>query len=225
MRAQSGAQALTALAELVLRDRAVALIVTDQRMPELTGIEMLAAARQHVPEAKFLLLTAYADTDVAIRAINDIGLDYYLLKPWDPPEERLYPVIDDLLERLAAGAPAGVVRPPGRRAPLVRAQPRAQDLPRPQPRALPLARPRQGRGGPAAAGPRPRRGRRPPAGARPRRRDAAVTHHPRPRRGARAAHPRRAAALRPVHRRRRARRAGSRGVRGLRGAADRRGRA
>ena len=63
----------------------------------MTGIEMLEQARVQAPEAKFLLLTAYADTDVAIKAINDIGIDYYLLKPWDPPEERLYPVIDDLL--------------------------------------------------------------------------------------------------------------------------------
>jgi len=63
----------------------------------MTGIEMLEQARTHAPDAKYLLLTAYADTEVAIKAINDIGLDYYLLKPWDPPEERLYPVIDDLL--------------------------------------------------------------------------------------------------------------------------------
>ncbi|TFH20824.1 MAG: response regulator, partial [Acidimicrobiales bacterium] len=73
-------------------------VVTDQRMPEMTGIEMLALAREFVPEAKFLLLTAYADTDVAIKAINDIGLDHYLMKPWAPPEERLYPVLDDLLD-------------------------------------------------------------------------------------------------------------------------------
>jgi len=97
VQASSGAQALTALAELALRLRPVALIATDQRMPDMTGTEMLRQARQHAPDAKLLLLTAYADTDVAIRAINDIGLDYYLLKPWDPPAERLYPVIDDLL--------------------------------------------------------------------------------------------------------------------------------
>jgi thioredoxin reductase (NADPH) len=95
--ATSGAQALAMLAELVLRNRPVALIATDQRMPEMTGIEMLGHARSQALDAKFLLLTAYADTDVAITAINDIGLDYYLLKPWDPPAERLYPVIDDLL--------------------------------------------------------------------------------------------------------------------------------
>jgi len=97
VRATSGREALEVLANLALRDQPVALIVADQRMPQMTGIEMLEQARSHVPGAKFLLLTAYADTSVAIKAINDIGLDYYLLKPWDPPEERLYPVIDDLL--------------------------------------------------------------------------------------------------------------------------------
>jgi thioredoxin reductase (NADPH) len=85
------------LARLALRDQPVALVAADQRMPQMTGIEMLEQARTHAPAAKFLLLTAYADTDVAIKAINDIGLDHYLLKPWDPPEERLYPVTDDLL--------------------------------------------------------------------------------------------------------------------------------
>src|SRR5215207_7831152 len=95
--ATSGAEALVVLTRLALRDEPVALIAADQRMPEMTGIELLEQARDHAPGAKHLLLTAYADTDVAIKAINDIGLDYYLLKPWDPPEERLYPVIDDLL--------------------------------------------------------------------------------------------------------------------------------
>lgn len=95
--ATSGAQALTILTRLALRNQPVALIVSDQRMPQMTGIEMLEKARTHAPGAKYLLLTAYADTDVAIQAINSIGLDYYLLKPWDPPQERLYPVIDDLL--------------------------------------------------------------------------------------------------------------------------------
>lgn len=98
MRAASGPEALTVLPRLALRDQPVAMIVADQRMPEMTGIEMLKQARNCTPGAKYLLLTAYADTDVAIKAINEIGLDYYLLKPWDPPEEGLYPVIDDLLE-------------------------------------------------------------------------------------------------------------------------------
>src|SRR3954447_16248199 len=95
--ATSGGAALSMLAELLLRDRAVALVVSDQRMPQMTGIEMLEQVRVQSPETKLLLLTAYADTDVAIRAINDIGLDYYMLKPGAPPQERLYPVVDDLL--------------------------------------------------------------------------------------------------------------------------------
>jgi thioredoxin reductase (NADPH) len=97
VRAASGAEALALLTRLALRDQPVALIAADQRMPQMTGIELLSQARTHAPGAKLLLLTAYADTDVAIRAINDIALDYYLLKPWDPPSERLYPVTDDLL--------------------------------------------------------------------------------------------------------------------------------
>jgi thioredoxin reductase (NADPH) len=97
VRAASGAEALEVLKEFALRDRQVALIASDQRMPGMTGIEFLDQARQHAPDAKLVLVTAYADTDVAIRAINDIGLDYYLLKPWNPPEDRLYPVLDDLL--------------------------------------------------------------------------------------------------------------------------------
>ena len=79
------------LARLALRDDPVALIVADQRMPRMTGIEMLAQARDHAPDAKLLLLTAYADTDVAITAINEIGLDYYLMKPWDPPGRAALP--------------------------------------------------------------------------------------------------------------------------------------
>ena len=97
VRATSGPEALEVLARLALRGQPVALIVADQRMPQMTGIEMLEQAGTHAPGAKYLLLTAYADTDVAIKAINDIGLDYYLLKPWDPPDERLFPVIDGLL--------------------------------------------------------------------------------------------------------------------------------
>jgi thioredoxin reductase (NADPH) len=95
--ATSGDEAVQILAELALRDRPIALVASDQRMPRMTGIEVLAEVRRQSPATKLLLLTAYADTDVAIEAINAIGLDYYLLKPWDPPEDRLYPVIDDLL--------------------------------------------------------------------------------------------------------------------------------
>jgi thioredoxin reductase (NADPH) len=97
VRATSGAQALDVLTTLALRDQPVALVVADQRMPQMTGVDLLERARVHAPGAKLLLLTAYADTDVAITAINQIGLDYYLLKPWDPPEDRLFPVVDDLL--------------------------------------------------------------------------------------------------------------------------------
>jgi len=97
VRATSGPEALTMLEKFALRDRPVALIASDQRMPVMTGVEFLEQAREHAPEAKLVLLTAYADTDVAIKAINDIGLDHYLLKPWDPPDEKLYPVFDDLL--------------------------------------------------------------------------------------------------------------------------------
>ena len=105
VRAGSGDAALGLLADLTLRDRSVALVVSDERMPGMTGIEFLAQVRQQSPDTKLLLLTAYADTDVAIRAINEIGLDYYAFKPWDPPEERLYPVVDDLLRAWDAEHP------------------------------------------------------------------------------------------------------------------------
>ncbi|MCH7790641.1 MAG: response regulator, partial [Acidobacteria bacterium] len=98
VRATSGAEALASIEELARRDLQVALIVSDHRMPEMTGIELLELARPITPDSKQVLLTAYADTDVAIKAINDIGLDHYLIKPWAPPEERLYPVLDDLLD-------------------------------------------------------------------------------------------------------------------------------
>ena len=94
----SGAQALDLLTSLELRGQPVALIVSDQKMPEMTGVQFLEKAKEHCPGAKLVLLTAYADTDAAIKAINDIGLDYYLMKPWTPPEERLFPVLDDLLD-------------------------------------------------------------------------------------------------------------------------------
>lgn len=98
VRATSGADALDILRELAIRDAATALIISDHRMPEMTGIELLGHARPIASSAKLLLLTAYADTDVAIKAINDIGIDHYLMKPWSPPEERLYPILDDLLD-------------------------------------------------------------------------------------------------------------------------------
>lgn len=97
VRTTSGEQALSVLARPALRNQPVALIAADQRMPQMSGIELLAQSRPHAPGAKLLLLTAYADTDVAITAINEIGPDYCLMKLWDPPDERLYPVLDDLL--------------------------------------------------------------------------------------------------------------------------------
>ena len=105
LRATSGQEALEILADQLLKDRPVAAVVSDQRMPGMTGIEVLREVRQQSPDSKLLLLTAYADTDVAIRAINDIALDYYLMKPWDPPEDRLYPVLDELLRDWTNGHP------------------------------------------------------------------------------------------------------------------------
>ena len=104
VRATSGAEALAALKELVARGEQVALLVADQRMPGMAGTEYLVEARKLVPDAKRVLLTAYADTEAAIQAINEVDLDYYLLKPWDPPEEQLYPVVEDLLTTWEAGA-------------------------------------------------------------------------------------------------------------------------
>ncbi|MBL8996650.1 MAG: FAD-dependent oxidoreductase [Gemmatimonadetes bacterium] len=97
LRAGSGAEALEAARELAARNAPVALFLVDQRMPGMTGTEFLTAVRALHPDARRVLLTAYADTDVAIAGINAIGLDHYLMKPWDPPEQRLYPVLDDLL--------------------------------------------------------------------------------------------------------------------------------
>jgi thioredoxin reductase (NADPH) len=103
IRADSGARALEVLRQLKLTDNAVALMLVDQRMPEMSGVELLSRARELFPDAKRVLLTAYADTEAAIKAINEVQLDYYLIKPWDPPEQRLYPVLDDLLDDWLAG--------------------------------------------------------------------------------------------------------------------------
>jgi thioredoxin reductase (NADPH) len=104
MRAGSGADGLDLLRQVRARGEQVALLVADQRMPGLSGTDYLVQARELVPEAKRVLLTAYADTEAAIQAINDVALDYYLLKPWDPPEEQLFPVVEDLLKTWEAGA-------------------------------------------------------------------------------------------------------------------------
>jgi thioredoxin reductase (NADPH) len=103
LRANGGATALTALDELRRRNEPVALFLVDQRMPNMNGIEFLTEAIQRYPTAKRALLTAYADTEAAIAAINRVAADYYLLKPWDPPETQLYPILDDLLNDWQAG--------------------------------------------------------------------------------------------------------------------------
>jgi len=96
--ANSGASAIDVSKQLLKRNEVVALFLTDQRMPQMTGLQFLEQAREVFPEAKRVLLTAYADTDVAISSINKLQLDYYLMKPWDPPEDNLYPILGDLLE-------------------------------------------------------------------------------------------------------------------------------
>ena len=98
VRADSGADALDALREMKLRGELVAIILADYRMPQMSGIEFLEQAMDLYPTTRRVLLTAYADTGAAIDAINIVDLDHYLLKPWDPPEEKLYPVVDSLLE-------------------------------------------------------------------------------------------------------------------------------
>ncbi|HTC72409.1 MAG TPA: FAD-dependent oxidoreductase [Solirubrobacteraceae bacterium] len=117
LRAGSGPQALELLRELGVRGDQVAMLIADQRMPGMSGTEYLSQARSIAPEAKRVLLTAYADTEAAIAAINEVALDYYLLKPWDPPEEQLFPVVEDLLTTWEAGAAleAGGVRLIGHR--------------------------------------------------------------------------------------------------------------
>ncbi len=98
LRANSGVAALEVVKQVKLRNQAVAMFLVDQRMPHMTGVEFLQQAMELFPEAKRVLLTAYADTDAAIRAINMVKIDYYLLKPWHPPDENLYPVLNDLLD-------------------------------------------------------------------------------------------------------------------------------
>lgn len=104
--AASGAEGLEVLDQLQSQAGTVALFLIDQRMPSMSGTEFLVEARRMFPDAKRALLTAYADTDAAIAAINEVDLDHYLMKPWEPPEERLYPVLDDLLSDWAANVPA-----------------------------------------------------------------------------------------------------------------------
>ena len=117
VRAESGRDALEALRELTLRGEPVAAILADYRMPEMNGVDFLEAAMDIAPHARRALLTAYADTDAAIRAINVVDVDHYLLKPWDPPEEKLYPVVDALVEtwRAVGQRPVDEIRVVGHR--------------------------------------------------------------------------------------------------------------
>ncbi|RPI69619.1 MAG: response regulator, partial [Ignavibacteriales bacterium] len=94
----SANEAVELIQELKLKNETVALFISDQRRLEMEGVKFLEYTKEIFPEAKLVLLTAYSDIDVAIRAINNLKLDYYLLKPWNPPEEKLYPVIIDLLD-------------------------------------------------------------------------------------------------------------------------------
>ncbi len=105
-----GSAALDFLKQVRQQDENVALLLVDQRMPQMTGVEFLVEAHLRFPAAKKMLLTAYADTEAAIDAINKVRLDYYLMKPWEPPEERLYPILDDLLGEWKA-----LLYPPGQR--------------------------------------------------------------------------------------------------------------
>ena len=98
LRTTSANEGLDVLKELKKKNEVVALFLVDQRMPEMLGVVFLEQSKKLYPEAKKVLLTAYSDTDAAIKAINDVQLDYYLSKPWNPPEEKLYPVLNDLLE-------------------------------------------------------------------------------------------------------------------------------
>jgi len=107
LKAASGREALEAARTLMSRGTPIALLLVDERMPEMTGTEFLREVRTLLPDARKVLLTAYADTEAAIRGINEVGLDHYLMKPWDPPEQHLYPVLDDLL-----GDWAATFRPP-----------------------------------------------------------------------------------------------------------------
>jgi thioredoxin reductase (NADPH) len=105
VKVSSGEEALETVEEYKRRGEPIALFLVDQRMPSMSGVEFLTQALKHYPDTKKALLTAYADTDTAITSINSIDLDYYLMKPWDPPEDRLYPILDDLLSDWVANVP------------------------------------------------------------------------------------------------------------------------
>ena len=148
VRAESGADALDALKEILRRGERVAAILADYRMPQMNGIEFLEQAMDLFPHARRALLTAYADTDAAIQAINVVDVDHYLLKPWEPPEEKLYPVVDELIATWQSTGDQRGDRDQGHRPPLVAAVVRGPRLPGPQLGPLPLVR--RGRAGRAS---------------------------------------------------------------------------
>src|SRR5919109_2814553 len=98
LKAESGQKALELVKQLKLQNETLTLLLVDQRMPQMSGVALLEQVMNIFPEAKRVLLTAYADTEAAIRSINKAKIDYYLMKPWDPSEEHLYPILDDLLD-------------------------------------------------------------------------------------------------------------------------------
>ena len=116
MKAGSAEEALSAVEEFKRRGTPIALFLVDQRMPAKSGTEFLEEAITHYPDSKRVLLTAYADTEAAIASINTVGLDHYLMKPWDPPEDQLYPVLDDLLSDWQASVLAQLALPVGQQA-------------------------------------------------------------------------------------------------------------
>ena len=188
MTAASGAEALDAVRKLRQRGDLVALFLVDQRMPAMTGTEFLTEARKIHPEAKKVLLTAYADTEAAIASINQVALDHYLMKPWHPPEQKLYPVVDELLDAWTQRRARPVGRHPRRGHAVVVGEPRGQGLPRAQPDPVPLARSRPRSGGARARGDRPRRCPQAAAAVLPRRRRAVGACAPGDRREGRPAH-------------------------------------
>ena len=119
--APSGEEALATMRELKARGDSLAIVISDQRMPGMQGTDVLAQSRDVYPLARRVLLTAYSDIDAAIKAINDAHLDHYLSKPWDPPEECLFPVVDDLLDALAGRVSPGGERAAAGRTPVVAA--------------------------------------------------------------------------------------------------------
>ena len=141
----SGSEALEAVRQLKPRDDPLALFLVDQRMPQMTGTEFLTEAMKFYPLARKVLLTAYADTQAAIgRTYNAIGLDYYLMKPWDSPEENLFPVLDDVLSDWWQAAPSTLRWHPRGWDALVTQESRYQRLPGAQPSPLPVAGHRAG---------------------------------------------------------------------------------